>query len=201
MKQYTADKHAQYTLQIATPIVTAVLIGLVWYFLAVLPHWLLWTLTAVLAAAAILLSTLLLPMWFCTVTYCVSATHITRKCGIFFIQEQVMRTQALQFSSIFQAPFADATGMNFIPLHAYGGTVILSFLSSSDAAEIQAFLQKTVYSHSQRFWLNFARENEKVLLHSEFIPQEPQFDAFESAVQPPAGTGSNVEDLPERSSP
>ncbi len=26
-----------------------------------------------------------------------------------------------------------------------------------------------------RFWLNFARENEKVLLHSEFIPQEPQF--------------------------
>jgi len=103
MKQYTADKHAQYTLQIATPIVTAVLIGLIWYFLAVLPHWLLWTLTAVLAAAAILLSTLLLPMWFCTVTYCVSATHITRKCGIFFIQEQVMRTQALQFSSIFQA--------------------------------------------------------------------------------------------------
>ena len=53
-----------------------------------------------------------------------------------------MRTQALQFSSIFQAPFADATGMNFIPLHAYGGTVILSFLSSSDAAEIQAELQE-----------------------------------------------------------
>ena len=26
-----------------------------------------------------------------------------------------------------------------------------------------------------RFWLNFARENEKTLLHGEFIPQEPQF--------------------------
>lgn len=195
MKQYTADKHAQYTLQIATPIVTAVLIGLVWYFLAVLPHWLLWTLTAVLAAAAILLSTLLLPMWFCTVTYCVSATHITRKCGIFFIQEQVIRTQALQFSSIFQAPFADATGMNFIPLHAYGGTVILSFLSSSDAAEIQAFLQKTVYSHSQRTL------EVPVTGNPADIPQEPQFDAFESAVQPPAGTGSNAEDPPERSIP
>ena len=186
MKQYTADKHAQYTLQIATPIVTAVLIGLIWYFLAVLPHWLLWTLTAVLAAAAIL---------FCTVIYCVSATHITRKCGIFFIQEQVMRTQALQFSSIFQAPFADATGMNFIPLHAYGGTVILSFLSSSDAAEIQAFLQKTVYSHSQRTL------EVPVTGNPADIPQEPQFDAFESAVQPPAGTGSNAEDPPERSSP
>ena len=70
MKQYTADKHAQYTLQIATPIVTAVLIGLVWYFLAVLPHWLLWTLTAVLAAAAILLSTLLLPNLGAIIRFC-----------------------------------------------------------------------------------------------------------------------------------
>ena len=106
-----------------------------------------------------------------------------------------MWTQALQFSSIFQAPFADATGMNFIPLHAYGGTVILSFLSSSDAAEIQAFLQKTVYSHSQRTL------EVPVTGNPADIPQEPQFDAFESAVQPPSGTGSNAEDPPERSSP
>lgn len=70
----------------------------------------------------------------------------------FFIQEQVMRTQALQFSSIFQAPFADATGMNFIPLHAYGGTVILSFLSSSDAAEIQAFLQRRSTATASGHW-------------------------------------------------
>ena len=85
MKQYTADKHAQYTLQIAAPVVSAVLIGLIWYFLAVLPHWMLWTLTVIVAAAAVLLSTLLLPMWFCTIVYSVSATHITRKCGIFFV--------------------------------------------------------------------------------------------------------------------
>ena len=120
MKQYTADKHAQYTLQIAAPVVSAVLIGLIWYFLAVLPHWMLWTLTVIVAAAAVLLSTLLLPMWFCTIVYSVSATHITRKCGIFFVQEQTMRTQALQFSSIFRAPFSEKTGMNFIP-HSHSG--------------------------------------------------------------------------------
>ncbi len=174
MKQYTADKHAQYTLQIAAPIVAAVLIGLVWYFLAVLPDWLLWTLTVLLAAAAVLLSTLLLPMWFCTVSYTVSATHITRKYGIFFLQEQIMRTQALQFSSIFRAPFSEKTGMNFIPLHAYGGTVILAFLSREDAEEIQAFLQKTVYSHSQRAVAPPVVE----------IPEAPEFSAFDSAVQP-----------------
>ena len=77
----------------------------------------------------------------------------------------------------------------------YGGTVILSFLSSSDAAEIQAFLQKTVYSHSQRTL------EVPVTGNPADIPQEPQFDAFESAVQPPSGTGSNAEDPPERSSP
>lgn len=150
MKQYTADRHAQYTLQIVLPIVALVLILLIWYFLAFLPHWMLWTLTVLLTVAAILLTTLLLPMWFCTVSYSVSATHITKRCGILFIQEQTMRTQALQFSSIFRMPLSQKTGMNFIPLHAYGGTVFLAFLSQSDAEEIQTFLQKTVYSHSQK---------------------------------------------------
>lgn len=59
-----------------------------------------------------------------------------------------MRTQALQFSSTFRMPLSEKTGMNFIPLHAYGGTVFLAFLSRADAEEIQAFLQKTVYSQS-----------------------------------------------------
>lgn len=143
MKQYTADKHAQYTLQIAAPVVSAVLIGLIWYFLAVLPHWMLWTLTVIVAAAAVLLSTLLLPMWSAPSSTAFRRRISPGKCGIFFVQEQTMRTQALQFSSIFRAPFSEKTGMNFIPLHAYGGTVILAFLSRSDAEEIQEFLQKT----------------------------------------------------------
>lgn len=149
MKQYNADRHAQYTLQIAAPILAAVLIFFAWYFLAFLPHWMLWTLTVLFTAAAVLLSTLILPMWFCTVSYTVSDTHITKRCGIFFIQEQTMRTQALQFSSTFRMPGSNKTGMNFIPLHAYGGTVFLAFLSQSDAEEIQAFLQKTVYQNGQ----------------------------------------------------
>lgn len=148
MKQYFADRHAQYTLQVLTPIVALILIILIWYFLAFLPHWILWTLTFSLTAIAIALSTLLLPMWFCTVSYTVSATHITKKSGIFFIQEQTMRTQSLQFSSIFRMPFSEKTGMNCIPLHAYGGTIYLAFLSQKDANEIRQFLQKTVYSHS-----------------------------------------------------
>ena len=41
------------------------------------------------------------------------------------------------------------TGLNFIPLHAYGGTILLSFLRREDAEEIQVFLQNTVYNRPQ----------------------------------------------------
>lgn len=149
MKQYTADRRAQYTLQISAPIVAIVLVILVWYFLAFLPNGLLWAITFLLLAAAVVLSTWLLPRWFCTILYTISDTHITKKCGIFFIQEQVMRTQSLQFSTIFQLPAASKNGMNFIPLHAYGGTIYLAFLSKQDAEEIQDFLQHTVYNCPQ----------------------------------------------------
>lgn len=147
MKEYKADRRAQHTLQILTPIIAAVLIWLLWYFLAILPNWLLWGLTIPLIAAAVLLSTLLLPVWFRTVSYTISETHIVKRCGIFFIREQTMRTQAIQFSTIFRLPAAAKTGMNFIPLHAYGGTVCLAFLSQQDADEIQAFLHRSVYRH------------------------------------------------------
>ncbi len=148
MKQYFADPHAQYTLQIATPLTALALILLIWYFLIFLPRWLLWCITLLLAAAAIALSTLLIPMWFCTISYTISDTHITKKCGILFVREQTMRTQSVQFSSVFRTPFSGKTGMNYIPLHAYGGTIYLSFLSQQDAEEIRHFLQETVYRRS-----------------------------------------------------
>ncbi len=148
-KQYYGDVHAQYTLQIATPLAAGICIWLSWYFLAILPNWMLWTLTGILILAALLLSTLIYPMWFCTLRYTVSDTHITKTCGIFFVREQSMRTDALQFSSIIRTPRSDRTGLNFIPLHAYGGTVFLLFLRLEDALEIQKFLQETVYGKRQ----------------------------------------------------
>lgn len=149
MKQYTADRHAQYTLQIAVPLAAAILILLAWYFLPFLPQWLLWTISIVLAAVAVVAAVCFLPLWFSTVSYTISDTHITKRCGIIFAQEQIMRTQALQYSTIIQAPFSEKNGMNFIPLHAYGGTIYLAFLRKQDAEEIQQFLQHTVYQHAE----------------------------------------------------
>ena len=122
MKQYTADRQAQRVLQAATPMAAAILLFLIWYFLAILPDWLLWTLTVLLLLAAILMAVL---------------------------REQTMRTQALQYCTILRVPFSQKTGLNFIPLHAYGGTILLSFLRREDAEEIQVFLQNTVYNRPQ----------------------------------------------------
>ncbi len=145
MKEYKADRRAQVTIQVVSLIGTAVLIGLIWYFLIFFPRWLLWTLTVILIAAAVILSVFLLPEWLRRLSYTVSETHITRRGGIFFVHEQIMRTQAIQFSTVIRLPAADRTGMYMIPLHAYGGTVLLLFLSRQDADEIQAFLHRIVY--------------------------------------------------------
>ncbi len=149
MKQYTADRQAQRTLQIAVPLAAAIILFLIWYFLPFLPEWLLWCITFLLIAAAIFVAAIFLPLWFGTVIYTISDTHITKRCGIFFIQEQTMRTQALQYSTIVRAPFSEKNGLNFIPLHAYGGTIFLAFLRTQDALEIERFLQKTVYRHGE----------------------------------------------------
>ena len=149
MKQYYADRHAQHILQTAVPAAALLLILLLWYFLIFLPRWLLWLLTFLLAAVTVFLSAFWLPLWFESVTYTISTTHIAKRCGIFFQQEQIMRTQSLQYSTVIYAPISRKTGLNFIPLHAYGGSVLLAFLSRTDAEEIQAFLQRTVYHQAQ----------------------------------------------------
>ena len=41
--------------------------------------------------------------------------------------------------------FARYTGMTFLPLHAYGGTVLLLFLSPSDAASVCNYLFDHLY--------------------------------------------------------
>ncbi len=149
MKQYVADRHAQYLIQAALPITTLLLLLLIWYFLSFFPRWLLWLLTLLLGGTTAITSIVLVPLWFGSISYTISATHITKRSGIFFVREQVMRTQALQYSTVLRSPASHKTGLNFIPLHAYGGTILLAFLNRKDAEEIQTFLQRTVYHQAQ----------------------------------------------------
>lgn len=149
MKEYRVDRRAITTLQIVTPILTGIFIGMVWYFLAILPDWLLWTLTIVLIVAAAVLTVFWIPMWLRSITYTISDTHMTKKVGVFFVREQTMRTQAVQFTTIYRMPGSARTGMHIIPVYAYGGAIYFAFLSKQDADEIQAFLHRNVYRRKE----------------------------------------------------
>ncbi|MFR0951223.1 MAG: hypothetical protein ACLSFT_12300 [Ruminococcus callidus] len=109
MKQYTADKHAQYTLQIAAPIVTAVLIG--WYG----PFWQCCPGAVDTDGSAggggVLLSHCC-PCGSALCPVCIG-DHITRKCGIFHTGASHADT-GVAVQQHFSGTFADATGMNFI---------------------------------------------------------------------------------------
>ncbi len=148
MKQYSACRRAQFILQGATILVVLLLIWATWYLFPFLNRGILITITIIfLVAAAVIF--FWLPFWFGSISYSVSETRITRKSGIVFRREQVMRTTALQYTTTLRTPFSKWTGLNFIPLHAYGGTLFLAFLSRDDAGEIQQFLQENVYCRTE----------------------------------------------------
>lgn len=145
MQSYSIDRRAQYVLQILLLVLAILIALLLWIFLTFIPNWLLWTLSFALVGIACIVSFIWLPLWFDSVEYTISDTHITKKSGVFMRHEQVMRTKALQYSAIWRLPGSKVTGFNFIPLHAYGGTIILAFLKQKDAMEIEAFLRDKVY--------------------------------------------------------
>ncbi len=73
----------------------------------------------------------------------VTDTQITLDSGIFLIRSRSLLIRSLQLSSILQTPFSRYTGLNFIPLRSYGGSLILPFLNQKDAQELHAFF--TIY--------------------------------------------------------
>lgn len=150
MKQYYASRRAQHILQVSVPVLALLLIGFMWYFLPFLYRWLLWALSILLGGAAAVVSVVILPLWFDSVSYVVSDTHIIKRSGFVFMREQIMRTDALQYWGAISSPAPEKTGLGFLPLHAYGGSMVLVFLNGRDMEEIQAFLRQKVYHSHDR---------------------------------------------------
>ena len=113
-KSYRPDPHAQYLLQLLALPTALVLIAAVRYVLKVVPAGIVNLICLLLLLAALLGIFILLPFWFRNTRYI-----ITEQC-----------------STIVQTPFCKYTGMTFLPLHAYGSTLILLFLKKEDAAEL-----------------------------------------------------------------
>lgn len=93
-------------------------------------------LVGVLCFSAFALDFILLPIYFSKTFYCITDELITKNSGMIFTAKQLMKKSSVQYISVIKLPLSDYTAFNFIIIHALGGTMLLSFLSSSDTEEI-----------------------------------------------------------------
>ena len=135
-KKYRPDPHAKYTLQLLSLPLILILIAAIRYVLAFIPTNIVNSSCLLFLLISFLCIFILLPLWFRNTSYTITEQDIISVTGIFIHREKRMRLRALQCSTIIQMPFCQYTGMIFLPLHAYGGTMLLLFLKKQDAAEL-----------------------------------------------------------------
>ncbi len=147
MHTYKVARTASIILIALTLLLTVLCVFIVWFFLSFLPHGWKWLITVLLILISIGVI-IWIPAWQRSLSYTITSTKITRKGGIFWQHESMMQLSALQWSTALYTPFGRYTGLNFIPLHAYGGSLYLSFLRRVDAEEIQSIIQHAVWGES-----------------------------------------------------
>ena len=145
VKEIRADGSAQHLIRILVCLLGGGLAAAASYFL----HrwaWIMWIAVGVFAGAAFILSFLCLPLFFSRLRCYASASKITLLAGIFFLREQSIRLDRVQFIQTITGPFDGILGMNFIILYVYGGQLTIPFLSRRDRNELTALLeQRGVY--------------------------------------------------------
>lgn len=141
MQTFRADPAALRLLQIVICLLAAAVNITAVLFLA---SWTtaMWIIIAVAAAAALLVSFVLLPLFFRRLTCTVTASQITVCAGILFRQEQSVRMDAVQFVQLITGPFDGTLGLNFLVLHVYGGQLFILFLHKNDRDTLTALLQQ-----------------------------------------------------------
>lgn len=143
--QYSTSPHACFFLQ-----GTAILTGLA--AILMLSSSSLHSLLRLAAGGLLILSA----AFFFYVPFCLQRIHITVTdtkilidSGVFLMRSRSLLLRSLQLSSVIYTPLSRYTGLNFVPLHAYGSTLLLPFLSKSDAMELHTFLSDYLRSHME----------------------------------------------------
>jgi membrane protein YdbS with pleckstrin-like domain len=148
-KRYRPAPHAQYILQFLALPIALICIAAVRYVLTIVPAAIVNTICMLLLFLALLMIFILLPMWFRNTSYLLTEQEIISVTGIFIRREKHIRLRAVQCSTIIQLPFAQYTGMTFLPIYAYGGAMLLAFLKREDAAELCIRFSDLFYAPSQ----------------------------------------------------
>jgi len=105
-----------------------------------------WIISIAAAAVGIFTVSFYLPMYFTSAGYYINSDKIVKKTGVFIKVNQCMRVESVQYITSVTTPFSKLTGFNFIILNAFGGKLILAFLSKKDMQEIHSFIFSKIKS-------------------------------------------------------
>ncbi len=134
MNNFKPERNALTTLRVLILVVSAVLVGVVRIYVPVD------IVVMIFAIAVILIDIFMifiyLPMYFSSLSYEMTDEKIIRHSGVFMKAHQSVRYSTVQYSTVVNTPFSDKTGLNFVILFVYGGSLRLLFLNKEDAMKI-----------------------------------------------------------------
>lgn len=73
--------------------------------------------------------------------------YVKQVSGFFFIRESIMPLDAVQYSTVVLSTFLTSIhlrGLNVVVLFAYGGSMIIPFLSENDSAKLKRIIDKHI---------------------------------------------------------
>lgn len=131
MKRYLADRTSLNIIRLIILIFMVSVVLLAHFYLYFFPL-LMWTIITVCGISGVFFASVYLPLFFKRAGYYISSEQIIKRTGVFVKKNQYMRMSAIQYATFITTPFSNYTGFNFIVFHAFGGNLILFFLSKND---------------------------------------------------------------------
>ena len=105
------------------------------------PEIIVWVIIAALITAYVVFLFIILPMWYNSVCYMVSSEEIVIRSGVIFNNTTYVKTDSVQYTATVKCPLSKHTSFNFLLINAYGGKLIMMFLSSFELEEINKKIQ------------------------------------------------------------
>jgi len=138
LRHYKADRKCLFTLRLVIILIAAFISGAAVY---IIPNEIAVKITVLsVCGIALLFMLVYLPLYIASVDYAAGKDEIMRTSGVFIKYRQSVRYSSVQYVSVISSPFPERTGMNFLILFVYGGSMRLSFLEYRDMQEILALV-------------------------------------------------------------
>lgn len=159
MKKYYADRNSLNILRVLSLLLLIVIGIALKYILYILqeryPEYfaiekntvaeiIIWSVMALFAIIYVVYILIFLPLWYNNARYFVTDKDIIARTGVLVRNVQYMKLSAVQYTTKISAPFARHSGFNFIVFNGYGGRMMLTFLSQSDADEITKYVRLNI---------------------------------------------------------